>query len=102
MPFKNIQAPSGEKITYANGRLHVPDHPSSPLSRATASASTSRLLPSWYGTRLSRRFTTARRRIAWMEILCREKATEKYDGNYMPEENLRRHARAAIVGIRDR
>ena len=27
MPFKNIQVPAGEKITYENGRLHVPDHP---------------------------------------------------------------------------
>ena len=27
MPFQNIQVPAGEKITFTNGRLHVPDQP---------------------------------------------------------------------------
>jgi isocitrate dehydrogenase len=40
-----------------------------------------------------------RRKIAWMEIYSGEKAAEKYDGNYMPEETFDA-MREYIVGIK--
>ena len=99
MPFKNIQVPAGEKITYENGRLHVPDHPIvafiegdgigvdiTPASIMVWDAAVEKA----YG---------GRRKIAWMEIYSGEKAAEKYDGNYMPEETFDA-MREYIVGIK--
>jgi isocitrate dehydrogenase len=99
MAFKNIQVPAGEKITYENGRLHVPDHPIvayiegdgigvdiTPASIMVWDAAVEKA----YG---------GRRKIAWMEIFSGEKAAEKYDGNYMPEETFDA-MREYIVGIK--
>ena len=99
MPFQNIQVPAGEKITYENGRLHVPDHPIvafiegdgigvdiTPASIMVWDAAVEKA----YG---------GRRKIAWMEIYAGEKAAEKYDGNYMPEESFDA-MREYIVGIK--
>ena len=99
MTFKNIQVPAGEKITYENGRLHVPDHPIvafiegdgigvdiTPASMMVWDAAVEKA----YG---------GRRKIAWMEIYSGEKAAEKYDGNYMPEETFDA-MREYIVGIK--
>ncbi|MBP6016128.1 MAG: isocitrate dehydrogenase (NADP(+)) [Candidatus Promineofilum sp.] len=99
MPFKNIQVPAGEKITYDNGRLHVPDHPIvafiegdgigvdiTPASLIVWDAAVEKA----YG---------GRRQIAWMEVYAGEKAAEKYDGNYMPEETFDA-MREYIVGIK--
>ncbi|HNS39060.1 MAG: isocitrate dehydrogenase (NADP(+)) [Anaerolineae bacterium] len=99
MPFKNIQVPAGEKITYENGRLQVPDNPIvafiegdgigvdiTPASIMVWDAAVEKA----YG---------GRRKIAWMEIYAGEKAAEKYDGNYMPEETFDA-MREYIVGIK--
>ncbi len=99
MPFKNIQVPAGEKITYENGRLHVPDHPVvafiegdgigvdiTPASIMVWDAAVEKA----YG---------GKRKIAWMEIYAGEKAADKYDGNYMPEETFDA-MREYIVGIK--
>jgi isocitrate dehydrogenase len=99
MPFQNIQVPAGEKITLENGRLHVPDHPIvafiegdgigvdiTPASIMVWDAAVEKA----YG---------GRRKIAWMEIYAGEKAAEKYDGNYMPEETFDA-MREYIVGIK--
>jgi isocitrate dehydrogenase len=99
MPFQNIQVPNGEKITFENGRLHVPDHPIvafiegdgigvdiTPASMMVWDAAVEKA----YG---------GRRKIAWMEIYAGEKAAEKYDGNYMPEETFDA-MREYVVGIK--
>ncbi len=99
MTFKNIQLPAGEKITYENGRLHVPDHPIvafiegdgigvdiTPASMMVWDAAVEKA----YG---------GRRKIAWMEIYSGEKAAALYDGNYMPEETFDA-MREYIVGIK--
>lgn len=99
MPFKNIQVPAGEKITYSNGRLSVPDQPIvgfiegdgigvdiTPASMIVWDAAVEKA----YG---------GRRKIAWMEIYAGEKAAEKYEGNYMPEETFDA-MREYVVGIK--
>ncbi len=99
MSFKNIHVPAGEKITYENGRLQVPDNPIvafiegdgigvdiTPASMMVWDAAVEKA----YG---------GRRKIAWMEIYAGEKAAEKYDGNYMPEETFDA-MREYIVGIK--
>lgn len=99
MSFQHIHVPAGEKITYADGKLHVPDNPIvayiegdgigvdiTPASIKVWDAAVARA----YG---------GRRRIAWMEIYCGEKAAALYDGNYMPEETFDA-MRQYLVGIK--
>ena len=99
MPFQKIQVPAGEKITYTDGRLQVPDNPIvafiegdgigvdiTPASMIVWDAAVEKA----YG---------GRRKIAWMEIYSGEKAAEKYDGNYMPEETFDA-MREYVVGIK--
>ena len=99
MPFQKIAVPAGEKITYQNNRLSVPDNPIvafiegdgigvdiTPASMIVWDAAVEKA----YG---------GRRKIAWMEIYAGEKAAAKYDGNYMPEETFDA-MREYIVGIK--
>ena len=99
MAFKHIQAPVGEKISYTDGKLHVPDHPIvayiegdgigvdiTPASLKVLDAAVEKAY-------------SGRRRIAWMEIYCGEKAAALYDGNYMPEETFDA-LREYLVGIK--
>ncbi len=99
MPFQKIAVPAGEKITYQNNRLSVPDNPIvafiegdgigvdiTPASMIVWDAAVEKA----YG---------ARRKIVWMEIYAGEKAAAKYDGNYMPDETFDA-MREYIVGIK--
>lgn len=99
MAFSNIQVPDGEKITFVDGKLHVPDNPIiafiegdgigvdiTPASLNVWNAAVEKA----YG---------GRRKIAWMEIYSGEKAASLYDGNYMPEETFTA-MREFLVGIK--
>lgn len=99
MAFKHIRVPEGDRITYADGKLHVPDQPIvafiegdgigvdiTPASLKVWNAAVDKA----YG---------GQRRIAWMEIYCGEKAAALYDGNYMPEETFDA-LREYLVGIK--
>jgi isocitrate dehydrogenase len=98
MSFAHIVVPDGEKITYTNGQLQVPDHPIvafiegdgigvdiTPPSIRVWDAAVAKA----YG---------GRRQIAWMEIYAGEKANELY-GTYMPEETFDA-MREYVVGIK--
>jgi isocitrate dehydrogenase len=99
MPYEQINVPDGEKIRYENGRLIVPDHPViafiegdgigvdiTPASLRVWDAAVEKA----YG---------GRRKIAWMEIYAGEKAAERYNGDYMPEETFEA-MREFLVGIK--
>ena len=100
MAFSKIQVPeNGEKITYGNGELSVPDNPIvafiegdgigidiTPASMLVWDAAVAKA----YGSR---------RKIAWMEIFSGEKAAALYDGSYMPEETFDA-MREYLVGIK--
>ncbi len=100
MAYKNIKVPAnGKKITFENGKLHVPDNPIvafiegdgigvdiTPASVRVWDAAVEKA----YG---------GRRKIAWMEIYSGEKAAALYDGNYMPEETFEA-MREYLVGIK--
>ena len=99
MTYQHIRIPAGEKITYADGRLHVPDHPIvafiegdgigvdiTPASLLVWDAAVAKA----YG---------GRRKIAWMEIYAGEKAATLYDGNFMPDETFAA-MREFVVGIK--
>jgi isocitrate dehydrogenase len=99
MSFTHIRVPEGEKITYANGKINVPDNPIvafiegdgigvdiTPASMKVWDAAVEKA----YG---------GQRKIAWMEIYTGEKAAAIYDGNYMPEETFDA-MREYLVGIK--
>ncbi len=100
MAYEHIEVPAnGEKITYENGRLIVPDKPIvafiegdgigvdiTPTSLAVLDAAVEKA----YG---------GERKIAWMEIYSGEKAAGLYEGNYMPEETFEA-MREYLVGIK--
>ncbi len=99
MAYEHIQVPDGEKITFVDGKLRVPDHPVvaviegdgigvdiTPASVRVWDAAVEKA----YG---------GRRKIAWMEIYSGEKAAALYDGNYMPEETFDA-MREYLVGIK--
>ena len=99
MTYAKIQVPDGEKITFTNGALNVPDNPIvafiegdgigmdiTPASMVVWNAAVEKA----YG---------GQRKIAWMEIYSGEKAAAVYDGDYMPEETFAA-MREYLVGIK--
>ena len=99
MAYAHIQIPDGEKITFADGKVTVPDNPIvafiegdgigvdiTPASMLVWDAAVEKA----YG---------GSRKIAWMEIYSGEKAASIYDGNFMPEETFEA-MREFVVGIK--
>lgn len=99
MVYQQIVVPEGDKITFSNGKLYVPNHPIvafiegdgigvdiTPASLKVWDAAVEKA----YGSQ---------RKIAWMEIYCGEKAAQKYEGNYMPAETFD-VLREFVVGIK--
>lgn len=100
MAFDKVRVPAdGTKITISGGKLNVPDHP---------------ILCFIEGDGIGPDITTAskrvwdaavdiayngKRRIAWMELYCGEKAAALYDGDYMPEETFD-VLREYLIGIK--
>ncbi len=99
MSYAKINVPEGEKITYTNGKLHVPNNPivafiegdgiGVDITPASLHVWNSAVAKAYGG----------QRKIAWMEIYSGEKAAELYDGNYMPEETFDA-MREFVVGIK--
>ncbi len=89
MAYERISAPAtGDKITFSNGRMNVPDKP---------------ILLFIEGDGIGYDIMTASKRIwdaavdkaysggkavSWMEVYAGEKAAGVYDGDYMPEETF--------------
>jgi isocitrate dehydrogenase len=99
MAYSKIDIPAGEKITFAEGKLQVPDNPIvafiegdgigvdiTPASMRVWNAAVEKS----YG---------GKRKIAWMEIYAGEKAAELYDGDYMPQETFDA-MREYLIGIK--
>ena len=98
MSFSKIQVPAGEKISFVDGNLTVPDNPIvafiegdgigvdiTPVSMKVWDAAVEKA----YG---------GKRQIAWMEIYAGEKANDLY-GTFMPEETFTA-MREYLVGIK--
>lgn len=100
MAYQHIKVPTeGEKITYVDGKLNVPDNPIlayiegdgigvdiTPASMTVWDAAVEKA----YG---------GKRKVSWMEIYAGEKAAGVYDGNYLPDETTEA-MREFIVGIK--
>jgi isocitrate dehydrogenase len=89
MGYDKIVVPTtGEKITFPNGKMHVPDHPillfiegdgiGYDIMTASKRIWDASIEKSYGG----------KKKVSWMEIYCGEKAAGLYDGNFMPEETF--------------
>ena len=99
MSYAKINIPDGEKITYANGQLNVPDNPIVAYIEGDGIGVdiTPASLHVWNSA--VEKAYGGQRKIAWMEIFSGEKAANLYDGNYMPEETFEA-MREFVVGIK--
>ncbi len=99
MAFAHINIPAGEKITYTNGKLQVPDNPIVAFIEGDGIGIdiTPASLLVWDAA-VAKAYGGARK-IAWMEIYAGEKAASLYDGNFMPEETFDA-MREYLVGIK--
>jgi isocitrate dehydrogenase len=89
MAFEKVKIPeNGQRISFTNGVMHVPDNPilmyieGDGIGYDIMTAS----LRIWDAA-VEKAFG-GKRKVAWMEIYCGEKAAKVYDGNYMPEETF--------------
>ncbi|GAB1260034.1 NADP-dependent isocitrate dehydrogenase [Aurantivibrio plasticivorans] len=100
MGYKHIQIPAGDKITVNEDHsLNVPNNPvityiegdgiGSDITPAMLKV-TDAAVQKAYGGEKS---------IAWMEVFCGEKAADKYDGDWFPEETLDA-IKEYVVGIK--
>ena len=99
MPYEHIQVPAGgEKISIADGRLHIPDHPILPFIEGDGTGrdiwrAAVRVLDAAvekaYG---------GRRRIAWMEVFAGEKSFNQF-GTWLLDETVQAF-KEYLVGIK--
>jgi isocitrate dehydrogenase len=99
MAYEKIQVPAGEKIRYENGKLIVPDNPIVAFIEGDGIGVdiTPAAIRVWDAA-VEKAYGGARK-IAWMEIYAGEKAAERYNGDYMPEETFAA-MREYLVGIK--
>ncbi len=99
MSYAHIKVPNGEKITFANGKLNVPDNPIVAFIEGDGIGVdiTPASLHVWNSA--VEKAYGGKRKIAWMEIYSGEKAADIYDGDYMPEETFEA-MREYLVGIK--
>lgn len=89
MVYKNIVPPAdGQKITLRDGELHVPDEPIVAFIEGDGTGPDIMKASLRIWDAAVEKAYGGKRRIAWMEIFAGEKAAERYDGNYMPEETF--------------
>jgi isocitrate dehydrogenase len=89
MAYDKIAIPSGgERISIANGKLHVPDNPYLCFIEGDGIGYDIMTASKRIWDAAIEKAYGGRRKVAWIEIYCGEKAAGLYDGNYMPEETF--------------
>ena len=100
MAFDKIVVPSeGQKVTVQNGKLNVPDNPILMFIEGDGIGYDIMTASKRIWDAAIEKSYGGKRKVAWMEIYCGEKAAGIYDGNYMPEETFDA-LREYIVGIK--
>ena len=99
MSYQNIVVPEGEKITFENGELVVPDNPIVAFIEGDGIGVDITPASMLVWDAAVEKAYNGKRKIAWMEIYAGEKAAELYGGNYMPEETFEA-MREYLVGIK--
>ncbi|MGJ3494046.1 Isocitrate dehydrogenase [NADP] [Piscirickettsia salmonis] len=88
--MSNIQVPAGgEKITFdANGVLNVPNKPVIPFIEGDGiGVDVTPVMKKVVDTAVDKAYGKDRQ-IAWMEVYAGEKANDKYNGDWLPQETL--------------
>jgi len=99
MSFEHIVVPEGEKITYKNGQIQVPDNPIVAFIEGDGIGYDIMTASKRIWDAAVEKAYGGSKKIAWMEIYSGEKAASIYDGNYMPEETFDA-MREFFVGIK--
>lgn len=100
MAYQNIKVPAqGEKITFVNGKLLVPDEPIVAFIEGDGIGIdiTPASMTVW-NTAVEKAYG-GKRKIHWMEIYAGEKAAAHYEGNFLPDETTEA-MREFLVGIK--
>jgi isocitrate dehydrogenase len=89
MGYHKITVPeNGEKITFVDGKMIVPDHPILTFIEGDGIGYDIMTASKRIWDAAVEKAYGGKRHVAWMEIYCGEKAAGVYDGNYMPEETF--------------
>jgi len=98
MTYANIKVPAGEKITFEDGKLNVPDNPIIAFIEGDGIGVdiTPASMKVWDAA-VDKAYA-GKRKISWMEIYAGEKANEIY-GDFMPQETFDA-MRDYLVGIK--
>ena len=100
MAFDKIVVPqTGQKITVENGKLNVSDNPILMFIEGDGIGYDIMTASKRIWDAAIEKSYGGKRKVAWMEIYCGEKAAGLYDGNYMPEETFDA-LREYVVGIK--
>lgn len=101
MGYQHIQVPAdGDKITVnSDFSLNVPDRPIIPYIEGDGIGSDITPAMTKVVDAAVNKAYGGQKSIAWMEVFCGEKAAEKYDGDWFPEETLDA-VKEYVVGIK--
>jgi isocitrate dehydrogenase len=98
MAYTDLIPPAGDKITIANGKLHVPDHPVVPFIRGDGTgrdiwAASERV----FDAAVEKAYGGTRK-ISWFEVFAGEAAKNKFD-NWLPDDTVEAF-KEFLVGIK--
>lgn len=100
MGYDKIVVPQqGEKVRVVDGKLIVPDNPILLFIEGDGIGYDIMTASKRIWDAAVEKAYGGKRKIAWMEVYCGEKAAGLYDGNYMPEETFDA-LREFVVGIK--
>lgn len=89
MSYDKIVVPdSGEKITFTNGKMNVPDNPILLFIEGDGIGYDIMTASKRIWDAAVEKAYNGAKKISWMEVYSGEKAADVYDGDYMPEETF--------------
>ncbi len=89
MAYEKIVVPDkGEKITFDDGKMQVPDHPILLFIEGDGIGYDIMTASKRIWDAAVQKAYNGQREISWMEVYAGEKAAGVYDGDYMPEETF--------------
>jgi len=89
MAYDKVVVPdTGEKISFDNGKMHVPDNPILLFIEGDGIGYDIMTASKRIWDAAVEKAYKGDKKITWMEIYAGEKAAGVYDGNYMPEETF--------------
>src|SRR2546428_10613366 len=98
MPYTISKVPAGDKISTAQGKLSVPDHPIIPFIEGDGTgADIWRSSVAVIDAAVAKAYG-GKKKISWMEVLAGEKAF-KLKNNWLPDETVQAF-RDYLVGIK--